>query len=412
MKISGINLKNEIKLSSKTTKIDKVPSINQQSKFTTCPLSSLQAYNNISFGISNPSFYLVDKKNQNVRMVTSRITLDSGKLYKLNFDSELIDGYLLDENGGVDKQKLNGFVSIYKTILQGIVDEDSKQRDFLTSIVNGKEKSPKKQKILYLNPNDEARESILQTMLNPEADFLTTFFNGISNDGLRRDYAKDMLADCHQTDEMMQEQAFSRTTRLIDIFGFDKSNLEKKIKFVTQLEELETNYSGECVVDDFIKESKSDNGEIDFKFANNLLRLIKNTPVYLPERLVSHRSEILKDFTSLEPEKSDEIAQAIIKLSSIYDVDDENTIFEEFFTQAFNPLTKKFDEEAFDLLMQAVGNVKIKFEDFHISNDIDLARLAQGEVDTINGYFELVRNPQTGSIISDPISPREYILQN
>ena len=142
MKISGINLKNEIKLSSKTTKIDKIPSINQQSKFTTCPLSSLQAYNNISFGISNPSFYLVDKKNQNVRMVTSRITLDSGKLYKLNFDSELIDGYLLDENGGVDKQKLDGFVSIYKTILQGIVDEDSKQRDFLTSIVNGKEKSP------------------------------------------------------------------------------------------------------------------------------------------------------------------------------------------------------------------------------------------------------------------------------
>ena len=98
MKISGINLKNEIKLSSKTTKIDKIPSINQQSKFITCPLSSLQAYNNISFGISNPSFYLVDKKNQNVRMVASRITLDSGKLYKLNFDSELIDGYLLDEN--------------------------------------------------------------------------------------------------------------------------------------------------------------------------------------------------------------------------------------------------------------------------------------------------------------------------
>ena len=318
MKISGINLKNEIKLSSKTTKIDKIPSINQQSKFTTCPLSSLQAYNNISFGISNPSFYLVDKKNQNVRMVTSRITLDSGKLYKLNFDSELIDGYLLDENGGVDKQKLDGFVSIYKTILQGIVDEDSKQRDFLTSIVNGKEKSPKKQKILYLNPNDEARESILQTMLNPEADFLTTFFNGISNDGLRRDYAKDMLADCHQTDEMMQEQALSRTTRLIDIFGFDKSNLEKKIKFVTQLEELETNYSGECVVDDFIKESKSDNGEIDFKFANNLLRLIKNTPVYLPERLVPHRSEILKDFTSLEPEKSDEIAQSNCHLSMMW----------------------------------------------------------------------------------------------
>ena len=320
--------------------------------------------------------------------------------------------YLSDEKGSINKEKLDGFVSIYKTVLQSIVDEDSRQREFLTSIVSGKEKSPKGQKILYLNPNDEARESILQTLLDPEADFLTTFFNGIGNDTLRKDYAKDILSECKQTDDMMQGQALSRTLQLIDIFGFEQSNLGQKIKFVEQLAELETNYSGDNIVDDFIQEVKNENGEIDFKFANNLLRLIKNTPVYLPERLVSHRSAILKDFTALEPEKSDKIAQSIIKLSSIYDVDDENTNFEEFFNYAFNPVTDKFDAEAFGLLMQAVGSVKIKFEDFEINNDIDLARLAQSEIDTVQSYFELVKDPKTGGIIPNSISPRKYILQN
>ena len=70
-------------------------------------MSSSQAYNNISFGVSNPSFYLVDNKNQNVRMIANRITLDSGKLYKLNFNSELIDGYLLDENGVIIDKDIN-----------------------------------------------------------------------------------------------------------------------------------------------------------------------------------------------------------------------------------------------------------------------------------------------------------------
>ena len=62
--------------------------------------------------------------------------------------------------------------------------------------------------------------------------------------------------------------------------------------------------------------------------------------------------------------------------------------------------------------MQAVGSVKIKFEDFEINNDIDLARLAQSEIDTVQSYFELVKDPKTGGIIPNSISPREYILQN
>ena len=412
MKIHSVNLTNQTKSPDKINKTEKTSDVIQKTSVNTCPLGTLQAYNNISFGAENPSFYVVDNKNKNVSMVTSRITLNSGKTYKLNLDSELIDIYLSDEKGSINKEKLDGFVSIYKTVLQSIVDEDSRQREFLTSIVSGKEKSPKGQKILYLNPNDEARESILQTLLDPEADFLTTFFNGIGNDTLRKDYAKDILSECKQTDDMMQGQALSRTMQLIDIFGFEQSNLGQKIKFVEQLAELETNYSGDNIVDDFIQEVKNENGEIDFKFANNLLRLIKNTPVYLPERLVSHRSAILKDFTALEPEKSDKIAQSIIKLSSIYDVDDENTNFEEFFNYAFNPVTDKFDAEAFGLLMQAVGSVKIKFEDFEINNDIDLARLAQSEIDTVQSYFELVKDPKTGGIIPNSISPRKYILQN
>lgn len=391
-----------------------------------CPTELYQVYNNISFGSQakikpdissmekHPYFVLMDNQG-NPSKIVGFIMLNSGGRTSLNINQDIIEKFLKDENGNIDNGKVQQYISVYQYILQDITTKDEEADAFLASILKGEQPSPKKSKVEYLNPNDEAAQSILSSLSVPEDDFVYAFFNGIKNEEIRKEYASHILQQTDRTPDVRSEKAMNRTIIMLNICktndGFDFCNLPEKMKLVKTLESIQLNYCSDDSKDyaeEIINASKSEKGAVDINFAQALCRLITDTEIFSVDSLVTHRSGILKSFINMDNEHSSSIIQDIMSLSSLMEVDDENSSFEDAFFQAFNPKTQKYDSEAAALLLELVPFVMDKIEEMPLDSEDDYEKYVSMQNDIINGYFETVRDVQTGKIKQNHISPKDY----
>lgn len=383
----------------------------KMSKFD-CPISTLQAYNGFGFGAAS-TFYVLGKKNKNPKGILNKILLDSGKTYDLRIDPDIISSYLSDDNGIVDDKKVKDFVSVYEQVLAHFIAKSEKEMEFLNEIAYGSNKTSKQSNIIYLNPNDEARQALLSTLMATEEDPLFSFFDKMANPVLRRDYARDILSDYVITDDDFQDMAMKGTLRIFDMSktsnGYDLSDMDKKIKLVEMLEKLENEYSVDNIAQEFLDSVKDSSGMIDFNFASNLSKLIQNSGVFVPEMLISHRAEILRNFVGSDAENVDKIMRGITKLSTIYEVDDASDAFELIFQEAFNPITDKYDEQAFEELYSIVANVVTATDSIGLCDENEVDALVEQHVDLVQGYFDEIRDENTGLIKRNHISPKEYL---
>ena len=407
MQINKINLSVPTLNNTKNIKAENPEPTMANSSFQACPLSTMQAYNNVSFG-QKPVFFVLGKDAHQTESIHTKVKLDSGKIYSLKMDSDIIDLYLSD-NGKLNSSKVDSFLDIYTKVLQNIIDKEERDNAFLTSIANGTQKSPKESKVLYMNPNDEVKSVMISTLANKDDDFLTTFFNGITNENLRKQYAQGVLSECKHTDELSQQKALSQTMNIVNIFGYESSSLDSKIKFVERLEDTDTSYAEDNFIENFINECKIQDGSFDFKFADYLLKLIRTSSAFVPGKLVSHRSTILKEYMAKDIENSDKVAESIIAFSKVHEVNDCGDTYENFFNQAFNPITSKFDEEAFGILCKAVKEVSSVTAEMPLETDEDLDRLEQIEVELVCDYLSEIRDGKTGCIKENHISFEEFL---
>ncbi len=383
-----------------------------QNKNVSCPVSTMKAYNGLTFGAAS-TFYVLNRKTQQPKGILNKITLGSGKTFDLRIGSDIISSHLSDKNGNVDDKKVKDFVSVYEQVLGHFVSKSEKEMEFLNEIAYGSNKTSKKSNIIYMNPNDEARQALLSTLMATEDDPLFSFFDRMSNPVLRRDYARDILSDYVITDEDFQDMSMKGTLRIFDMSktpnGYDLSDMDKKIKLVEMLEKLENEYSVDNIAHEFLEAVKDADGRVDFAFANNLSKLIQNSGVFVPEMLVSHRAEILRKFAGFDIENADKIMQSITKLSTIYEVDDASDAFELVFEETFNPVTGKYDEQAFEELYSIVANVITATDSIGTCDEDDVDELVEQQVDLVQGYFDEIRDENTGMIKERHISPREYL---
>lgn len=406
MKISNINTINRVNISkAKNTNL-------RESKSKILKEDYVPVYGAPSFGIAS-TFYLLDKKTKEPRVIKSKISLNSGKTFDLNISQDIINAHLLDKKGAISDRKVNDFVSIYEKTLEHFVSKSEREVAFLNEIANGRPNGSKKSNIIYMNPNDEARQALMSTLMSSEEDPLFSFFDKMQNPMLRRDYARDILSDYVITDEDFQNMAMKGTLRILSISkqpnGYDLSNMDKKIELVEMLEKLENEYAVDNVAEQFVDSIKDGQGKVDFAFANSLSKLIQNSGVYIPELLVSHRAEILRKFVSCDEENSDLIMQGITKLSTIYEVDDSSDAFELVFSEAFNPLTEKYDEQAFSDLFSIVANVITATDSIGTCDESEIDELTELQVELIQDYFSEIRDENTGRIKDKHISPQEYL---
>lgn len=386
-----------------------------------CNPQLYKAYYNVSFGKTESDnsqipFLLLTDKNQQPSKIVSKITLDSGETYNLDIDKNTIDRFLLSVDGSINQSALQIFLSVYKTILQELTKADDEELKFIMDVIKGENKSPKNTNVSYLNSNDEAVESLIGALSAPVENFVINFFNGMQNEQLRKTYAIKFLSLRENILEEKYNKALNRTVCLFDICktndGYDFSDLERKLKLVSTIEEIQSNY-GDAVPYDLshsiVEQSRFKNGKFDLDFAQTLTGLIYTTSVFMPEKLVSHRSSIIKSFSACDRANEKQIMDCMLKLSNIIEVDDTNQNFESAFSNVFNPVTGKFDEKAAALLLDLAKQVIDYTDDFPIKTKEDLEytdRIAQNLID---GYFKKVRNKKTGNIIPGCISPKDYI---
>ncbi len=416
MKIREVNLYSSYKNLNKN-RVSKISykKSEENTQNANCPISTMQAYNGISFKAAS-TFYVLDRKTRQPKGILNKISLDSGKTYDLRIGSDIISSYLSDQKGNIDNEKVKSFVSVYEQVLGHFVSKSEKEIKFLNEIAYGSNKTSKQSNVIYLNPNDEARQALLSTLMATEDDPLFSFFDKMENPILRRDYARDILADYVITDDDFQDMAMKGTLRIFDISrtqnGYDLSDMDKKIKLVEMLEKLENEYSVDNIAQEFLDSVKDSEGKVDFDFANNLSRLIQNSGVFVPEMLVSHRAEILRNFVNYDSENADKIMQGITKLSTIYEVDDASDAFELMFEESFNPLTLNYDEQAFKELYSIVANVVTATDSIGTCDEDEIDELVEQHVDLVQGYFIEIRDENTGKIKENHISAKEYLSKN
>ena len=385
-----------------------------------------QAYNNISFGQNNsdekesvPSFFVIKDYAGTLQKIFCRITLDSGESRKINISQDTIDRFLKNEEGNINKEAFKQFVSTYTAVLQGIIKQDNDENEFLRAIVNGKSPSPKESNITYINPNDEVKSSLLSSLSEPSENFVYAFLNSIKNEETRKDFAgflSNALNEQFGNIEYQSGKAMERTINLFDICqnndGFDFSNMQEKMEFAIKLEDIQWNYGcigNEGVSEDIIKHSKDEEGKFDIDFAWALCRLIKNADLFCPETLVSHRSDLLHIYTAMDSDNTEQIVDTMVKLSSIIQINDEDTRFESVFGQAFNNVTGKYDEKAAQLLLELAPLVNEATRDIPIDTREDFENYKKTKQNLISGYFKQAKDKETGKIKEDAMSPADYI---
>lgn len=386
-----------------------------------CNPQLYKAYYNVSFGKkdfdnSQIPFLLLTDKNQQPSKIVGKIPLDSGETHNLDVDRNIINRFLLSDDGSINQSDLQAFLSIYKTFLQELTKADEEEFKFLINIINDKNKSNKNTNVSYLNPKDEALQSLVSALSAPYENFINSFFNGIENEQLRKDYAIKCLN--HRKDFLDEKytKALSRTICLFSICktnnGYDFSDLNRKQKLVLKLEYILENYGGsdrKNISDDILNASRFAQGVVDLDFAECLCELITNSDLFLPEKLVSHRSRIIKAFTSLDKSNAKQIRDSLINFSSVFEIDDLNDNFEVLFSNVFNPKTGKFEEKAASLLVDITNAVIEYIEDFPISTQEDIDYCERVTNELITGYFQRVRDNKTGNIKNDCISPQKYL---
>lgn len=381
-----------------------------------------KAYNNISFGknkeeSSTQNYFILQDNTGSPEKIVNRHTLASGKKINITIGKSTIDKFFTRPNRDLDKDSIQKFISIFEAVLQNITNQEEKENEFLKSVIEGKNPTLPKDKISYLNPHDDIVNSMLSSLSTSSDAFIYSFINGIKDEKLKKDFAVELLTKTIQTPQEKYDKAMKRTSCIFEMCktpnGYDFSDIDKKMQLVLRLEDIERDYgvqdSEKDLTSEIIERSKGTNGNFDVNFAQTLIELICNSNSFLPNKLVKHRSDIIKSFSAIDPEKHKEIISTITNLSAIFEIDDRNKDFESILIQAFNPITNKFDTKAATLLLELVPLVKEATDDMPIETEEDFKNYLLKQQELIKNYFEAVRDKQTGEIKQDYISPEEYI---
>lgn len=381
-----------------------------------------KSYNNISFGknkeeSSTQNYFILQDNTGSPEKIVNRHTLASGKKINITIGKSTIDKFFTRPNGDLDRDLVQKFISIFEAVLQNMINQENQKNEFLKSVVKGEKPTLQKNKVSYLNPHDDIANSMLSSLSTSSDDFIYSFINGIKDEKLRKEFAIELLTKTNQTPEEKYNKAMKRTSCIFEMCktpnGYDFSDIDKKMQLALRLEDIERDYGVRDIEEDLISEiiqhSKGTNGNFDVNFAQTLIELISNSNSFLPNKLVKHRSDIIKTFSAIDPESHEEIISTMTKLSAIFEIDDWNKDFESVLIQAFNPITNKFDTKAATLLLELVPLVKEATDDMPIETEEDFKNYLLKQQELIKNYFEAVRDKQTGEIKQDYISPEKYI---
>ncbi len=339
-------------------------------------------------------------RNQNVTCLIGNITLNQNTTKEYIITKDIIDDYLTT-NGSFNNDLALKYMSIYGKILQTFEEKNKNLNACLDKV---SQKNPE-----FDNTKEENSNS-------SPLDFLSSTENKELKNSLEDELKKEIQLNDKNRHYKNSKTAHRQTQYIFKMseneIGYNFSNLEHKISlsqiFDDIQNEFETEENGDYI-SEIIESSKDERGNFNCNFAEYLCELILNINTFYPDTLVSLNKDVLERFLNKDEEHFTEIGNALIELTSLFSIEEDN-IFEEIFENAFNPITEEFDIDAFNLVVDSVLAAEANSDEEYSENEDEEEYSSKREYvkEFTEKYFDKARNEKTGHIINNPISPFDF----
>lgn len=408
MKIQNINSKNltnyksVINIKKKTTENNRVANNTREEKIINPKY--YQVANNINF--TSKIYYLAtltQKKAGSSECLTLRIPLKDSDSITLEF-SEKETALFFKKNEKLDKETLDFFVDYYMKHHKEKQAKYERDKAYLISVLNGEIPN----NTIAFNPIQNKIEAFKKAADAEPDEYLQTLINNIADDNERCELASKLLEKC---EEKYAKSTYTCAKEIIYLIALSKkgdkldlSDIDIKTEIAIYVTELEEITSQNCY-DLIIEASKDSKGDFDLilclYLSKILINLFDETDI---EAQIKNISSILKEISQKDQKHKNEAMNEFTTLIEKGVLNPNNKREANCFMICFNPKNNNFELEAAELLDELLELLDKWCAQIYNFTDI---KAISSKV--INDYFNEIRNPQTGNLSTNHISPSEFL---
>lgn len=372
-----------------------------------------QAANNINF-TSNANFIALTRgKKGTPKGVIVQIPFEDGDRITLEFEQEEAKVFL-DKEGAIDNKTLKAFVEIYSEFYEKTKEKSQKERIFLLSVLNDNTSN----KLRAINPFNETKQALESSMGADADNYLETFLMNIRDKEERKNLASQCLKNCEDNFAKSSHTCAMEALYIISLSknedGLDLSNFETKTQIAVIIANFNKRVNENCF-NTIIQNSKDKNGEFDISFCLKMTKIILHLfNLDEPKKMIEKLAKTLRKIEEKDPKNSSETIVTLTKFieDGALDFSDKSDDIS-CFMNCFNPITEKYDKKAKELLEEFFEMLGYWYEENKPQDEMDLEYFEENykniSLKAIEEYFNSVRNPKTGEIKENHITPADFL---
>lgn len=348
--------------------------------------------------ISNLYIPLYDK-NGELKQLNVFIPNGENKSLLMVLNGPLLE-LALDKDGEVDAKKLKLSSEIFKKFFNERQQEMNKLAHFYETFP--KDMEEKFGEVFPENPEE------IDTDGMTEEEIAEFFPYGTNNrmGRMKEEYAElaEKYKEAAQYDKVLpfaMRKVVNYAILMRDLGKDDMSFVEENEKMDKKISELQ---DGKCgtrfnLAQKMVKASQRYKGKYDMQFMNRIADLMKEVSIGYNESDFDETVNIMQDVLSIDKENEDKVYDGFLKFIKKYQMVDEYS--KNIFMNVFNPVTKKYDEKALELLNNIITEtIDVTFSDKIMENN-SFQDSSYAEQEIIREYFEYLRDEKTGEITKE-----------
>ena len=348
--------------------------------------------------ISNLYIPLYDK-NGELKQLNVFIPNGENKVLPLQI-KDLDLGFVVDAQGDVDAKKLNMYSTIFKRFFIEKQEEMYKLAHFYETFPDDIEEK--------FGEQFGFQEEVIDTdgMTDEEiAEFCPQGRDG-GMGRMREEYtelAKKYRKAAKYENVVPSAMLKSRSYLFLmnDLGIDDMSFVDENEKMNNKISDLQNEKCGNRfnLARKLVITSRQYKNKYDMQFMNRIVDIMKEVSIGYNESDFDETVNIMQDVLSIDKENEDKVYDGFLKFIKKYQMVDEYS--KNIFMNVFNPVTKKYDEKALELLNNIITEtIDVTFSDKIMENN-SFQDSSYAEQEIIREYFEYLRDEKTGEITKE-----------
>ena len=309
--------------------------------------------------------------------------------------------YVLNEQGEVDAKKLHDYSTLFNRFFIERQAESLKRANFYEALLKDFEET-----FGHLGETSEYSEEPQIDTLGMTEEEIAEYCPDKADMGFGRkkeEYAE--LAEQHRKNAEYEPVAAYAKFTTEQYFRIMAKYGETDISFVDANERLYQKYAevqeNKCgnrffLFPELVKCSQRFKNKYDIPFMERIVDVMRETSVGYDKNSFLETVNVIQDVLSVDKENEEKVFAGFIDFIKVYQ--DADMPRKNIFMNVFNPVTKKYDEKALDVLKNiASQTIEVLYTerlmDKNPIKDIDLA-----EQKIISEYFDFIRDEETGEV--------------